>query len=50
MSTPAYLTPKEVIVRYRGQISEGTLQNWRMKRIGPSCIKIGDTVRTRQRT
>jgi hypothetical protein len=41
---PAYLTLEEVIIRYRGQISEGTLRNWRTIRIGPSFIKIGRAV------
>jgi hypothetical protein len=41
VSGPPYLTVYEVIDRYRGQISEGTLRNWRAMRIGPSFIKIG---------
>ena len=41
---PAYLTLEEVIIRYRGQISEGTLRNWRTILIGPSFIKIGRAV------
>lgn len=44
MSSPAYLTLEEVVARYRGQISEGTLRNWRAMRIGPSFIKIGKAV------
>lgn len=44
MSVPAYLTLEEVVERYRNQISEGTLSNWRFKRIGPSFIKIGKAV------
>ncbi|CAH2396192.1 hypothetical protein MES5069_130100 [Mesorhizobium escarrei] len=44
MSTPAYLTLEEVAARYRGQVSEGTLRNWRTMRIGPSYIKIGKAV------
>ena len=44
MSTPAYLTLEEVVVRYRGEVSEGTLRNWRAMRIGPSFIKIGKAV------
>lgn len=43
MSSPPYLTVEEVIERYRGQISPGTLANWRAMRIGPSYIKIGKT-------
>ena len=41
MSSPLYLTVTEVIDRYRGQVSEGTLRNWRAMRVGPSFIKIG---------
>lgn len=41
MSISVYLTLKEVVERYRNQVSEGTLRNWRSKRIGPSFIKIG---------
>jgi hypothetical protein len=29
MSEPIFLTFNKVIKRYRGQISEGTLRNWR---------------------
>jgi hypothetical protein len=41
VSSPPYLTVDEVIERYRGQVSEGTLRNWRALRVGPSFIKIG---------
>jgi hypothetical protein len=34
MSDPLFLTLNEVIERYRGQISEGTLRNWLSMRIG----------------
>ncbi|WP_370140846.1 helix-turn-helix domain-containing protein [Bradyrhizobium sp. USDA 313] len=44
MAVPLYLTLDEVIDRYRNQISQGTLRNWRSKRIGPSFIKIGKAV------
>ncbi|WP_258599234.1 helix-turn-helix domain-containing protein [Mesorhizobium sp. AR07] len=44
MSDPNYLTPEEVIARYRGQLSEGTLRNWRYMRIGPSFLKIGKAI------
>jgi hypothetical protein len=30
-----FLTPAEVVARYREEISEGTLRNWRAMRIGP---------------
>jgi hypothetical protein len=41
VSDPTFLTLNEIVERYRGQISEGTLRNWRSMRIGPSFIKIG---------
>jgi hypothetical protein len=39
-----YLTPDEVAERYRGEISVGTLRNWRAMRIGPTYVKIGKAV------
>ena len=39
-----FLTLNEVVERYRSQISEGTLRNWRSMRIGPSFIKIGKAI------
>lgn len=44
MPTLPFLTPEELVARYRKQISEGTFRNWRSKRIGPSFIKIGKAV------
>ena len=44
VSVPAYLTLSEVLQRYRGQLSEGTLRNWRSMRVGPSFIKIGKAI------
>jgi len=44
MSNPMFLTLNEVIERYRGQISEGTLRNWRSMRVGPSFLKVGKAV------
>ena len=41
VSDPMFLTLNEVVERHRGQISEGTLRNWRSMRIGASFIKIG---------
>lgn len=48
MPDPNYLTPEEVIARYRGQVSEGTLRNWRCMRIGPSFLKIGKPLSERR--
>jgi hypothetical protein len=40
----SFVPLKEVVERYRGQVSEGTLRNWRSMRIGPSFIKIGKAI------
>jgi hypothetical protein len=39
-----FLTADEVSERYRGEITVGTLRNWRAMRIGPGFIKIGKAV------
>jgi hypothetical protein len=39
-----FLTADEVSERYRGEISLGTLRNWRAMKIGPSFLKPGKTV------
>ena len=44
MSDPKFLTADEVAERYRGEISLGTLRNWRSARIGPTFVKIGKAV------
>lgn len=44
MTDATYLTTEEVAERYRGQISTGTLENWRVQKIGPPFIKIGKAV------
>lgn len=44
MADDKLLTVKEVSERYRGEVSEGTLRNWRAMRIGPNFIKIGKAV------
>ena len=44
MSEKIYLTAEEVSERYRGEISVGTLRNWRAMRIGPAFVKIGKAV------
>lgn len=43
-SDPKFLTPEEVSDRYRGQVTVGTLRNWRALRIGPAFVKIGKAV------
>ena len=44
MDAIKYLTPEEVAERYRGEISLGTLRNWRSMRVGPGFVKIGKAV------
>ncbi len=39
-----FLTAEEVSERYRGEISIGTLRNWRAMRVGPPFVKIGKAV------
>lgn len=39
-----FLTTEEVAQRYRGEVSVGTLENWRAQRIGPPFVKIGKAV------
>ncbi|QOZ55976.1 helix-turn-helix domain-containing protein [Bradyrhizobium sp. CCBAU 53338] len=44
MSDKKYLTPEEVSERYRGEISVGTLRNWRAARIGFPFVRIGRAI------
>ena len=44
MTDLRFLTAEEVSERYRGEISIGTLRNWRAMRIGPPFVKIGKAV------
>jgi hypothetical protein len=44
MDAIKFLTPEEVAERYRGEVSVGTLRNWRSMRIGPSFVKIGRAI------
>lgn len=44
MTDVKFLTPAEVVARYREEISEGTLRNWRAMRIGPPFMKVGKAV------
>lgn len=44
MSDGKFLTAEEVTKRYRGEVSIGTLRNWRAMKIGPSFVKIGKAV------
>jgi hypothetical protein len=44
MTDKKFLTAEEVSERYRGEITVGTLRNWRAMRIGPAFVKIGKAV------
>lgn len=44
MDALKFLTPEEVAERYRGEVSVGTLRNWRSMRVGPGFVKIGRAV------
>jgi hypothetical protein len=39
-----FLTETELVARYRGRISAGTLRNWRSQGRGPPYVKVGRTV------
>lgn len=41
MSDIVYLKPEELVARYRGEITEKTLSNWRGAGTGPPFTKIG---------
>lgn len=40
----ALLTDEDVVARYRGRITLGTLRNWRAAKKGPPYLKIGKAV------
>jgi hypothetical protein len=44
MTDKKFLTAEEVSERYRGEVTVGTLRNWRAMRIGPAFVKIGKAV------
>lgn len=44
MENHRFLTADEVSHRYRGEVSVGTLRNWRAMRVGPTFVKIGKAV------
>ena len=39
-----YLTPEEVVARYKDKITLGTLANWRSTKQGPEYCKVGGRV------
>ena len=44
MSDLKFLTADEVAERYCGEITVGTLRNWRSARVGPAFVKIGKAI------
>lgn len=44
MTDKKFLTAEEVSERYRGEVTVGTLRNWRAMKIGPAYVKIGKAV------
>lgn len=44
MNAVSFLTLEEVAERYRGEVSVGTLRNWRSMRVGTGFVKIGKAV------
>jgi predicted DNA-binding transcriptional regulator AlpA len=48
MTTPSeLLTPDELVTRWDGAVTTGTLANWRSQDRGPRYVKIGRAVRYR---
>mgnify|MGYP002403594660 CR=1 FL=1 len=39
-----FLTEDDVVQRYRGSVSVGTLRNWRSKGLGPPYMRIGKAI------
>lgn len=44
MSDVVYLTPDELVDRYKGKVNKRTLANWRSNGDGPEYVKIGGRV------
>ena len=44
MTEKKYLTPPEVVERFRGAVTESTLAQWRHKKTGPGYTKIGSKI------
>ena len=40
----SYLSVADMVARYKGTITKGTLANWRVNRKGPSFVKLGGRV------
>jgi hypothetical protein len=46
MTEPEYLSPQELVARWRGRVAMATLRNWRCaaQRKGPPWVKVGAKV------
>lgn len=44
MQSKHYLTPSDLVERYKGKITERTLANWRSQGISPPFTKIGGRI------
>ncbi|MGN7100189.1 helix-turn-helix transcriptional regulator [Ralstonia holmesii] len=45
MSQGEFLTPDQLVERWAGAVSKGTLANWRQQKRGPAYMKLGAKVR-----
>lgn len=45
MSSAEYLTPSQLVTRWNGAVTTGTLSNWRSQQRGPTFVKFGRSVR-----
>lgn len=45
MTTETYLTPAQLVERWNGAVTTGTLANWRSRSAGPAFQKFGSRVR-----
>lgn len=45
MANDEFLTPQQVVTRWNGAVTLGTLANWRHKKKGPGYQKFGTKVR-----
>lgn len=44
LANPEFLTPAQLVERWKGQVSPATLATWRSRDNGPPFVKIGGRV------
>ncbi|MCL1826433.1 MAG: DNA-binding protein [Candidatus Cloacimonetes bacterium] len=44
LHSPEFLTPSELVKRWKNVISEKTLANWRSQHLGPTYKKLGGKI------